>query len=151
LAGEEGMTGAFPDPGELSGRQREFLCYGPRDSYDDAFTDESAVLAAWEQHRQTLLAGYAIGRRPWAWRAIDRPELPWRGYDRERSGLWRAGALGAAEKTTLERQWRKDFEAGRDLKWADVPRELIRKWRAERRHKKEEPEAESTAASSAQS
>jgi hypothetical protein len=95
------------------------------------------VRAAWEKHRELLLADYAIGRRPWAWRAIDRPELPWRGYDRERSINWRAGVLSETERAELERQWRKDFEAGRDVKWADIPVELVRKWRVEHRSKKE--------------
>jgi len=133
--------------GELTSAQREFLCYGPKDAYDDAFPDESAVLAAWEAHKEHLLADYAVGRRPWGWRAIDFPQIPWRGYDRERSINWRAGVLGVEEKTTLERQWREDFEAGRDLKWADIPRELVRQWRAERRrqHQKEEPRAEAAA------
>jgi hypothetical protein len=116
-------------PDELSSDQRTFLLYGPRDAYDGAFADESAVLAAWEKHREHLLADYAIGRRPWAWAAIDRPELPWRGYDRERSILWRAGVLSPAERIELEAQWLRDFEAKRDLKWADIPVELVRQWR----------------------
>jgi hypothetical protein len=126
-------------PDKLTPDQRNFLLYGPRDAYDPAFDTEEQVHAAWEKHRELLLADYAIGRRPWAWRAVDRPELPWKGFDRERSTLWRAGALGEAERAELERQWRKDFEAGRDLKWADVPYELVKQWMAERRHQKEEP------------
>ena len=98
---------------------------------DDAFPDESAVLAAWEKHREHLLAACPPGRRCWGWRIFDHTgsKLPWKGYDRERAINWRAGVLGAEEKTTLEAQWRRDFEAGRDLKWADVPRELVRQWR----------------------
>src|SRR5262245_3970181 len=99
----------------LSSDQRIFLLYGPRDSYDDAFPDESAVLAAWEKHREALLADYAVGRRPWAWRTIDHPHLRWRGFDFERIDLWRApGVLGADERIELERMWRRDFERGRD-------------------------------------
>jgi len=41
-----------------------------------------------------------------------------------------------------QRQWRGHFVAGRDLKSADVPVELVRKWKAEHRRKKAEPRAE---------
>jgi hypothetical protein len=135
-------------PGELNSNQRTFLLYGPRDPFDDAFPDEAAVIAAWEKHREQLLADYAVGRRPWTWRALDHPDLRWRGFDRERSSLWRAGVLSAVERIQLEAQWREDFERGRDLTWADVPRELVKQWKAERRSKKVEPEAETVATGS---
>jgi len=137
-------------PGELSGRQREFLCWGPRDAFDDAFTDEAEVHAAWEQHREALLASCPPGRRPWGWRIFDRPEIRWRGYDFERAINWRANVLSLEERATLERQWRGDFFRGRDLKSADVPRELVRRWKAELRRRKEEPAA-ATAATGSQS
>src|SRR5262249_7737457 len=89
------------DPGKLTAEPENFLRYGPRDCFDNAFADESAVLAAWEQHRERILSSYQSGRRPWAWRAIDRPELPWRGYTHERSGLWRADVLSPEERIAL--------------------------------------------------
>jgi hypothetical protein len=121
------------DVGKLSSDQRTFLLYGPRDAYDDAFADEAAVLAAWEKHREELLAACPRGRRPWGWRAIDHPEIVWKGYDRERSGLWRAGVLGAEERIELEAEWRRDFDRGQK---SDVPVELVRRWKAERRQQK---------------
>lgn len=120
-------------PDKLSSDQRTFLLYGPDDRCGHAFDTEEAVLAAWEKHKEHLLADYAVGRRPWAWRAIDFPELPWRGYDRERAINWRAGVLGTAERIELEAQWRQDFARGRDLKF--IPRELIRRWKQSAKEK----------------
>jgi hypothetical protein len=81
--------------------------------------------------------------------------IPWPGYDRERSTLWRAGILDLDEKIELEAEWRRDFEhsqqpgfwfcAGPDKQysgaiarralyaWADIPPELVRRWTAGRR------------------
>lgn len=128
-----------PDPDKLSSDQRTFLLYGPDDRCGDAFDTEEEVRAAWEAHKEHLLADYAIGRRPWAWRVFDRPEVPWKGYDRERAINWRAGVLSPEERIAVEREWREDFLRGRDLK--SIPRELVRKWRAERRQQssKKEP------------
>ena len=132
-------------PDELSSDQRTFLLYGPDDRCGDAFDTEEQVEAAWQRHRERILADYAVGRRPWAWRIFDRPEIPWKGYDRERAINWRAGVLGTEERIELERQWRRDFEAGRDLKF--IPAELLKAWKAELRpqHQKEEPRAEAAA------
>jgi hypothetical protein len=148
------------DAGKLSSAQEWFLRFGPKDAYDSAFSSEEAVIAAWAQHRERILADYTIGRRPWAWRVLDPSgsKLRWRGYDHERADLWRAGILGAAERIELERQWRKDFEKAHSpafsfcsgpnsflngeaakrahFEWADVPQELVRRWTAERRQQK---------------
>jgi len=128
-------SGPQLNTGKLSGRQREFLLWGPDDRCGDAFADEAEVEAAWQRHREELLAACAPGRRCWGWRIFDPSgsKLAWKGYDRERSGLWRAGVLGAEERIQLERQWRKDFERGLP---SDVPRELVKKWKAERRQQK---------------
>jgi hypothetical protein len=64
--------------------------------------------------------------------------------EHEVSTLWRAGVLGAEEKLDVEAEWRREFEHGftrsYDAKrrrehyaWADIPRELVRAWLAERR------------------
>lgn len=149
----------------LPAQQEMFLLYGPRDAYDDAFADENEVVAAWEQHRERILESHQPGRRPWAWRAIDRPDLPWRGYARERSGLWRAGILSIAERAEVEAEWRAEFAKaqrpgfmhvlgqGRILTGAaartahyramDIPNELLREWRVRhRRPQKEQPRNE---------
>jgi hypothetical protein len=136
LIGEE-RHGRVIAPDELSSDQRTFLLYGPDDRCGDAFDSEDEVRAAWEKHKEHLLADYAIGRRPWAWRALDYPHLRWRGFDREQADLWRAGVLGIAERIALEAMWREDFERGRDLK--SVPRELVRQWKKAQRQQKEKP------------
>jgi hypothetical protein len=136
--------GSSKAPDKLTDAQENFLRYGPKDAYDSAFSDGAEVLTAWAQHRDRILRDYQNGRRPWGWRAIDRPRLPWKGFDRERSGLWRAGVLTEAERTQLETHWRKAFEQAQDLDeaaskahfaWADIPRELILRWTAERRRR----------------
>lgn len=125
------------DADKLSSDQRTFLLYGPDDRCGDAFDTEGQVEAAWEKHKERILADYAVGRRPWAWRVFDRPDLPWKGYDRERAINWRAAnVLTPEEKVQLEAQWRKDFEVGRDLKSADIPTELVKEWTAERRQQR---------------
>jgi hypothetical protein len=147
-------------PGHLSDKQRNFLCYGPRDAYDDAFADEGQARRAWALHREHILATYHTTRRPWGWRMFDRPEVPWRGLDRERSILWRVGAFTEAERLELEQTWRRDFDDAqrlngadarrKHLAWADVPRELIKKWNAELRQRgtKKEPAAAATGSDS---
>lgn|SRR5262249_25868145 len=154
-----------PPPPHLPDPQLNFLLYGPRDAYDDAFDTEAEARAAWEKNRASILAWYQSGRRPWAWRTYDRPDLPWRGYAHEQSGSWRAGdVLSVEEKTLLERRWRQEFEkaqqpnffhcAGQDrfltgeqakrahFREVDIPHELIKRWTtAERRHTKKEPRA----------
>ena len=91
----------------------------------------------------------------------NRPDIPWRGYDREQSILWAAGVLGAEEKVVVERLWRHEFdrantagffhcagvgqflegEAARaaHFRSVDIPRELLRRW--ERQRTKKEPRA----------
>jgi hypothetical protein len=118
-------------PDELTIEQENFLRYGPCDGCDDAFPDEEAVLEAWQAHRERILAQYHFARRPWGWRAIDHPRLRWKGLEQERAILWRADMLTVEERTTLERQWRKDFDRGLDLK--QIPRELVRQWRQQKK------------------
>ena len=77
------------------------------------------------------------------------------GCDRERSTLHAGGLLGEEEKAVLEAEWREDFERGYDpdfalslgpdehltgaaargalYRWADIPRQLVRRWTAERK------------------
>jgi hypothetical protein len=142
----------------LTDAQRNFLLYGPLDGRLEGFNSEEEVIAAWERHREELLAQRsAPGRRPWGWRAIDEPDVPWRGYDRERAINWRSGKLGAQEMATLEAEWHKAFEraqkldaaaAKAHLEWADVPHELIKRWTRQRSRKKEELRATAVTAQS---
>lgn len=129
-----------PAPDKLGSDQRTFLLYGPDDRCGDAFNTEAEVEAAWQRYREALLACCPPGRRPWGWRIFDElgARVPWKGYDRERSGLWRAGVLSLEETATVERQWRLDFVRAQNLDearkrahfaWADIPRELVRRWK----------------------
>ena len=120
------------------------------------FTSGETRRAAWLLHRDRL-AGVlpsAPGRRAQAWWQYDSP-IPWPGCDRERSALYAAGLLGEEEKAALEAEWRREFERGCDpdfvlclgpdehltdavarrahYRWADIPRQLVRQWTAERK------------------
>jgi hypothetical protein len=132
-------------PLALTSAQENFLTYGPRDDHDGAFDDEEAVLQAWAQHRERILARYqGGGRRPWGFWAIDHPELPWRGYDRQRSILYGAGLLSEQDRTGLVSWWRAEYVKAEGLdagarrqrhREIDIPRSLLREWNAERRRR----------------
>jgi hypothetical protein len=120
------------------------------------FADDEARRAAWLRHRDKLIRQLpsSPGRRPLAWWPFEAPTR-WPGYDRERSTLHKLGALDEAEKAALETEWRADFDRAQAPSfmlctgpgeflhgatarkivyvWADIPRELVRKWTAERR------------------
>jgi hypothetical protein len=129
-------------PDELTSDQRTFLLYGPDDRVEHAFDTESQVEAAWQRHRDVLLACCQPGRRPWGWRVFDRPEIRWVDYEHEQALNWRAGnVLTPEEKIQVETMWREDFERGRDLK--SVPRELVRQWKKAQRQQKEKPPVKS--------
>lgn len=62
------------------------------------------------EHRDRLMELFAHnGRRPQAWWRYESP-IPWPGFNLERSSLWAAGLLGAAEKRALEQDWRQEFD-----------------------------------------
>jgi hypothetical protein len=130
----------------LTPAQENFLLYGPRDRSDDAFADKTEVLAAWAQHHEAILARYqGSGRRPWGFRAIDRPDIAWRGYSKERSTLFEAGLLTEQERSELVNFWRAEFQKAQQrlddegrrkhYRWADIPRSLLREWKRERRRR----------------
>jgi hypothetical protein len=120
------------------------------------FASPEARQAAWLLHRDRLLGVLpgVPGRRPQAWWSYDSP-IPWPGYDSERSTLYEAGLLGAEEAHALEAEWRAAFARAAEpgfwlclgpgeflegqpakrahYRWADIPRELVRKWTAERK------------------
>jgi hypothetical protein len=124
-----------------------------------AFASDDERRAAWIRDRDRLLAMFSSGpgRRPQAWWRYDAPTagVRWPGLDRERSTLYQAGLLDEAEKAELEADWRREFDDAQDpdfwiclgpgeilegaaarrahYREADIPRELIRKWTAERR------------------
>ncbi|MGO8918026.1 MAG: hypothetical protein ACLQJR_19150 [Stellaceae bacterium] len=120
------------------------------------FAGAAARRAAWLLHRDRL-AGVlpsSPGRRAQAWWQYEAP-IPWPGYEAERSALYAAGLLSEEERTVLETEWRHEFERGCDpgftlslgpdehltgaaarralYRWADIPRQLVRQWTAERK------------------
>jgi hypothetical protein len=146
-----------PHRSRLTGGQELDLWLGSGPPYDPApFASGEARRAAWLLHRDRL-AGVlpsSPGRRAQAWWAYDAP-IPWPGYDAERSTLYAAGLLDVEEKAQLEAEWRGNFESAANpgfalslapdehltgaaarralYCWADIPRQLVRKWTAEQR------------------
>ena len=128
---------------QLSPEQETFFRFGPDDRWDDPFVTIEEARQAWLANRGRLLANHAPGRRPWAWHEFEGPaDLPY-DYDRETSLLFERGLLDESEKAELISFWRQEFQraqelddAAKHLKWADVPRSLIKRWQRERRRLK---------------
>ena len=151
-----------PHRGRLNHAQEMTLRYG-EDPRWDAFQSEAEHREAWARNRDHLLARYQHGRRPAAWWRFE-ASIPFPGYDHEQAALFEADLLHEDERAELEREWRRAFEQARapgfmfcagfakpsdttatwlegeaaeraHLKWAGVPRALIRKWTAERKRR----------------
>jgi hypothetical protein len=137
----------------LAHSQEMVLCFGPDPRWAGGFGSEAECREAWMRERDAILATYRHGRRPWAWWKFE-TSLSYPGYDHEQSTLYEAGLLSAEERAALERGWRREFarahdrnffhcEAGRilkgaaarraHLKWAGIPRDLLKRWTRERR------------------
>jgi len=70
--------------------------------------------AAWERHRDLLLAESDRGWRPQAWWDFDAPGLrirPPRDPAYVPAGLWEAGALAPEEAAQLEKGWREGIRS----------------------------------------
>jgi hypothetical protein len=136
------------DPAEL-----QELQLGPSPHLGSRFRTREELRAAWEASREELLRRAQPGRRPQAYY-----EFEWEGarppYDLERSTLWRLGLVSEAERTVLETEWREEFDRAQApgfveyensgivtgararrlyYAWADIPRELQRRWRRRQR------------------
>jgi hypothetical protein len=110
-------------------------------------SDEDEARRLWVQNRARFMQLFAHGgRRPMAWWKFEGP-IPYPGFHLERSTLWAAGLLGAAEARTLEAHWREEFNRshapdftfgalkGREahiaaLVFHDVPAALAERWAA---------------------
>jgi hypothetical protein len=119
-----------------------------------AFHTEAERREAWERHREHLLEREHAGRRPAAWWDYDSPIPRPSCRDDDARALYEAGLLSADEVAALMPEWRRHYERSHDprfgytlgpgeilygaparralYKWAGMPRELIRKWDAER-------------------
>jgi hypothetical protein len=103
-------------------------------------------MAAWGKH----------GKRPQAWWEFESPVAFPRDSRRAQAVLYENDLLTEQEKTELEADWRREFgraealdwyclgpnrfltgeEARRaHLKWAGIPRSLLKRWDAERRRR----------------
>jgi hypothetical protein len=140
----------------LSHGQEMFLLYGPADRWDDAFADEAEVCEAWNYHRARILSHYRSGRRPWAWWAYE-ARVPHPG-NHQASTLYEMGVLSDEERAELEHWWREQYlrawgahffhceGPGRIFEgpiarrkhyaWADIPRDLLKRWTRERRRRR---------------
>jgi hypothetical protein len=143
------------DGGSVLGRMQE-LWLGASFDRGSFFSSREELRAAWETHRDEIMRRWGNhGRRPAGFY-----EFMWDGprpaYDVERSTLWRAGLLSETERAQIEAEWRQEFErahkpdffhhtgsevlhgepaAQAHLRWADVPRELVRRWTAARKRR----------------
>jgi hypothetical protein len=85
------------------------LWLGPSHRIGSTFSDNEARRRAWIENRDRLLQLFAHnGRRPQAWWQFEAP-FKYPGFNLERSTLWAAGLLGAAEARELEASWREEF------------------------------------------
>jgi hypothetical protein len=143
----------------LTWQQELVLIYGEEPRWR-GFRTEAEHREAWLCHCERLMGGMHArnGHRPAAWWRFDVPPgLDYPGYDRERPTLFTAGLLGEQEARYLLTWWREQFQRAwqpefffcegpgkffdgavarrKHYVWADIPRELVRKWTAERRRR----------------
>src|SRR3954453_2700153 len=78
-----------------------------------AFNSDAERRAAWEYHREALLARERPGSRPRAWWEYDAP-IRWPGYDRETVALYEAGLMSEEEIAELTPWWREQFDRSFD-------------------------------------
>jgi hypothetical protein len=150
----------------LSPGQKMELIYGPGAS-GSLFRDREHLESAWAACRDELLERANPGRRPAIWWMLE-ATISYPGYGSERSVLWRMDLLSADERLALETEWRAAFResqapdftvndgSGELLKgdcarqahyaWADIPRELVKRWTAAARRRARRQGADSGAA-----
>jgi hypothetical protein len=128
-------------------RLQEMELWLGRSHRGSLFASEEERRSAWFEHRDRLTGYWGNnGRRPQAWWKFEAP-FKYPGFNRERSALWEANLLGAAEARELERSWRSAFDEslapgftfrghnGREahlqyLVFCDVPPDLAERWAA---------------------
>jgi hypothetical protein len=146
-----------PYRSELTHRQELELCLGPS-HHGSAFGSRSELHQAWRRHRDRLMAAWAKhGKRPAGWWEFEAP-FPRPHFEREQSTLYEANLLPESEAIALVAWWREQFERAWDTHfffcdgpgafsegalarrkhydWADIPRQLVRNWTAQRRRRK---------------
>jgi hypothetical protein len=106
------------------------------------FSSPEELRDAWASGRAVVMRLWGShGRRPCAWWAFD-TALEHPGYAKERSFLYEHNELAPAERTELEAEWRREYDAAcrmdarerrEHLEHCDVPVELVTAWEAERK------------------
>lgn len=128
-------------------RLQEMELWLGRSHRGSAFSDDDQRRQLWFEHRERLMEYWANGgRRPQAWWRFEAP-IPYPGFNLEKSTLWAAGLLGAAEARQLEADWRDEFNRSLEpdftflgltggnahianLVFHDVPAALAEQWAA---------------------
>lgn len=148
----------------LTWNQELELEFGPNPRLP-GFSSEEARQQAWLRHRERLMQAWAKhGKRPWAWWQYESPIRFPRNSEYEGAALYEAGLLGEREKAELLAEWHEYFDRAQEpdfcycighrnpgdtfasylkgaaakrahYQWAGIPKELIRKWTAERRRR----------------
>jgi hypothetical protein len=133
----------------LSYSELQELWLGAHPTSGSLFRSREELVAAWAQGRAVVMRLWGShGRRPMAWWNFEAGDLEHPGYFRERSTLWRAGVLSQQERSELEAEWRREYDAARGkgvrerreaYEHHDVPDELITAWTAARRRPNRQP------------
>jgi|SRR5262249_55374294 len=134
---------ALADDAQKGSRLME-LWLGPNPT-GSLFNSREELEAAWHEHRDELMARHGShGRRPMGWWEFAAEGLEYPGYSCERSYLYEAGVLSAAERDELEISWREAFDAAKGkgarerreaYEFADIPDQLVEKWTLERKRR----------------
>src|SRR5262249_8003731 len=127
----------------------EELWLGAHPTTGSLFRSREELVAAWAQGRAVVMRLWGShGRRPLGWWEFEAGDLEHPGYFRERSVLWRAGVLSQQERSELEAEWRREYDAARGkgarerrevFEHHDIPHELIEAWTAARRRPRQQP------------
>jgi hypothetical protein len=158
----------------LSAGEKMELQYGPSPAQGSLFNSREELESAWAACRDELLERANPGRRPAGFYEFEWPDPHRPPYAEERSTLWRRGLLTETERITLEAEWKEAFAEAQapdftlndgsgellvgdcarqaHYVWADIPRELIKRWTTAARRRRGRPSgaasgAESTAES----
>lgn len=113
-------------PNSITGTQELELWLGAGGKLS-AFVNDDERRRLWFEHRDRLMRWFAHdGRRPQAWWKFEAP-FKYPGFNQERSTLWAAGLLGAAEARALEKDWREEFDRSLALGFTfnDGPRGIL--------------------------
>jgi hypothetical protein len=132
-----------------------------RDDYPKPWEERPVSLERWERHRDLMMARAVAGRRPEEWWEYEAPIPRPRDSEDEAPVLYEAGLLSAAEIAELMPRWREHYDKANKpdfcfcighakpgdtfaswlegaaarrahYRWSGIPREIIKKWDAER-------------------